>query len=90
MSPQLRGGTLSKREINLWTLDSVVFVAAYGTPLYSEAGYMPVVIIIGSMIGGLIACRWSTAPVQTDRLKVVRLYLLMLAFRSRGAAPSRG
>jgi hypothetical protein len=51
VSPPGHAGTLSKREINLWRFDSVVFVAAYGTTLYSEAGYKLVVIIISWMIG---------------------------------------
>ena len=71
---------LSKRAINLWSIGFIVFGTIYGATLYSQAGPMPVVVIVGSMIGGLIAWRRTTALVQPDRLKIVPLYLLMLSF----------
>jgi hypothetical protein len=70
---------LSKPAINLWTLAFIVFGVVYGTTLYTQAGFMPVIVIVGSMVGGLIAWRRTTALVQPDRLKIVPLYMLMLA-----------
>lgn len=70
---------LSTRAINLWSIGFIVFGTIYGATLYSQAGPMPVIVIVGSMIGGLIAWRRTTAIVQPDRLKIVPLYLLMLS-----------
>jgi hypothetical protein len=70
---------LSKRATNLWSIGFIVFGTIYGATLYSQAGPMPVIVIVGSMIGGLLAWRRTTARVQPDRLKIVPLYLLMLS-----------
>jgi hypothetical protein len=81
-SPQIvepKGRALTANEINLWTIGFVAFVAAYGLTLYSQAGYLPVIVIIGSMIGGLFAWRQTSARRPADRMKTVPLYLLMLA-----------
>jgi hypothetical protein len=70
---------LTRQATILWSLGFFVFVAAYGVTLYSQAGYLPVIIIVGSMFGGLFAWLRTTAVVPANRLKVVPLYLLMLA-----------
>ena len=70
---------LTRQATILWSLGFFAFVTAYGVTLYSQAGYLPVIIIVGSMFGGLFAWLRTTAVVPANRLKVVPLYLLMLA-----------
>jgi len=70
---------LTRRATILWSLGFFAFVTLYGLTLYSQAGFLPVVIIVGSMFGGLFAWLRTTAVVPANRLKVVPLYLLMLA-----------
>ena len=70
---------LDSRQKVMWSAAFVVFVTLYGVTLYSQAGFMPVVIIVGSMIGGLIAWLRTSAVTPVDRMKVVPIYLLMLA-----------
>jgi len=78
-SPERARTLLSRRATILWSLGFFAFVTAYGVTLYSQAGYLPVIIIVGSMFGGLFAWLRTTAVVPANRLKVVPLYLLMLA-----------
>jgi hypothetical protein len=70
---------LSNGEKILWSLGFVTFVVIYGITLFGQAGYMPVTIIVGSMVGGLFAWLRTTARIPVDRLKIVPLYLLMVA-----------
>lgn len=70
---------LTRQATILWSLGFFAFVTAYGVTLYSQAGYLPVMIIVGSMFGGLFAWLRTTAVVPANRLKIVPLYLLMLA-----------
>jgi hypothetical protein len=78
-APEAARKPLTRQATILWSIGLFVFVAAYGVTLYSQAGYLPVIIIVGSMFGGLFAWLRTTAVVPANRLKVVPLYLLMLA-----------
>lgn len=78
-APETIQKPLTRQATSLWSVGFFVFVAAYGVTLYSQAGYLPVIIIVGSMFGGLFAWLRTTAIVPANRLKVVPLYLLMLA-----------
>ncbi len=78
-APEMASKPLTRRATVLWSIGFFVFVTAYGVTLYSQAGYLPVIIIVGSMFGGLFAWLRTTAVVPPNRLKVVPLYLLMLA-----------
>ena len=78
-APEPAQKPLTRRATILWSIGFFVFVTAYGMTLYSQAGYLPVIIIVGSMFGGLFAWLRTTAVVSANRLKVVPLYLLMLA-----------
>jgi hypothetical protein len=78
-APEASLKPLTRQATILWSIGFFVFVAAYGVTLYSQAGYLPVIIIVGSMFGGLFAWLRTTAVVPANRLKVVPLYLLMLA-----------
>ncbi len=78
-APEIAHRPLTRQATILWSIGFFAFVTAYGVTLYSQAGYLPVVIIVGSMFGGLFAWLRTTAVVPANRLKVVPLYLLMLA-----------
>lgn len=73
-------GQLTRRQTNLWTALFVALVVVYGASLYSQAGLLPVGVIVASMMGGLIGWRKTTSRVPADPEKVVPLYLLLLAF----------
>lgn len=72
-----RGLTL--RERNLWTALIVAAVVAYALALQAQAGWLPVGVIVGSMMGGLIGWRKTTARRPADPRFHVPLFLLMLA-----------
>jgi len=78
-APERIPAPLGRQATILWSLGFFAFVTVYGVTLYSQAGYLPVIIIVGSMFGGLFAWLRTTAIVPANRLKVVPLYLLMLA-----------
>lgn len=78
-APERNPRPLTRQATILWSLGFFAFVTAYGVTLYTQAGYLPVIIIVGSMFGGLFAWLRTTAVVPANRLKVVPLYLLMLA-----------
>jgi hypothetical protein len=69
---------LSQRQINLWSVLFVTLVVIYGTTLYMQAGILPVGIIVGSMMGGMIGWRKTTSHFPADPYKLVPLYLLLL------------
>jgi hypothetical protein len=70
---------LTHKEVNLWTALLVALVVLYSTALYTEAGLLPVGVIAGSMMGGLIGWRKTTARYPADPYQVVPLYLLLQA-----------
>ncbi|MGI4871151.1 MAG: hypothetical protein ACRYFX_08240 [Janthinobacterium lividum] len=70
---------LSSRQINLWSALFVGLVVIYGSALYREAGLLPVGVIAGSMMGGMLGWRKTTARVAADPYQVVPLYLLLQA-----------
>ena len=69
---------MSQRRKNLFTAFFVGLVAVYATSLYLEAGILPVGIVCGSMMGGLIGWRKTTSDNPANPKKIVPLYLLML------------
>ena len=71
--------SMSTRRINLWSGLFISFGAVYAITLYVQAGPLPVGVIIGSMMGGLIGWRKTTAHKSADPYKVTPLYLLLLA-----------
>ena len=70
---------LTDKEVNLWSALFVGLVVVYATTLYTEAGLLPVGVIAGSMMGGLIGWRKTTARYPADPYQVVPLYLLLQA-----------
>ncbi|MGZ4572472.1 MAG: hypothetical protein ACXVXU_16495 [Blastococcus sp.] len=76
--PEPRAG-LTLRERNLWTALIVALVVAYALALWQQAGLLPVGVIVGSMMGGLIGWRKTTAGRPADPRFHVPLFLLMLA-----------
>ena len=76
---QERSKPMTSRQINLW---SGLFISAgsvYAITLYAQAGPLPVGVIIGSMMGGLVGWRKTTARHSADPYKAVPLYLLLQA-----------
>lgn len=71
---------LSRRKKNLWTILIVTCIAIYGMTFYAQTGsLLPVGVIIGSMMGGLVCWRKTTANLPADPYTVVPLYLLLQA-----------
>jgi len=52
---------LTNRQVNLWTILLVCLIGLYGLTVYAQAGLLPVGILVGSMIGGLVGWRKTTA-----------------------------
>lgn len=71
---------LTTKEINLWSAGFFAGVAIYAYFIFVLAGPMVLVIVIGSMLGGLIGWRATTALKPADPAKAVPLFLLLLAF----------
>lgn len=72
-------GQGSARTRTLWTVVFVCATAGYGLTLLREAGPLPVGVIVGSMLGGLIGWRRTTAKRPADPAKLVPLLLALLA-----------
>jgi hypothetical protein len=70
---------LTTRQLNLWTLLFVATVTVYAVNLYRQTGPVPVAIIAGSMIGGMVGWRLTTAHRPADPAWSVPLFLLLLA-----------
>lgn len=71
---------LSRRKKNLWTILIVTCIAIYGMTFYTQTGsLLPVGVIIGSMMGGLVCWRKTTSYLPADPYTVVPLYLLLQA-----------
>jgi len=77
-TPVLTGGTLTLRQRNLWTLLFISLVAVYAVALFQQAGLMPFIIVVGSMVGGLVGWRLTTALRPADPAWAVPMYLLLL------------
>lgn len=69
---------MEQRKINLLTALFLSFGIIYAFSLYMQAGLLPVGVIFGSMMGGLMGWRKTTAHHPADPIKVVPLYLLLL------------
>jgi hypothetical protein len=70
---------LTTRQRNLWTVLIVALVVVYGASLWQQAGLLPLGVIVGSMMGGLVGWRKTTSRVPADPAYHVPLFLLMLA-----------
>ena len=75
--PVERPQSLTAHQVNLWSILWVSLVIVYAATLYVQAGPLPVGVIMGSMMGGLIGWRKTTARYPADPYKVVPLYLLL-------------
>ena len=72
--------SLNKRQKNLWTILFASFILVYAITLVSTAGKLPLGVVVGSMVGGLIGWRLTTANYAADPQKFLPLYLLLLTF----------
>lgn len=70
--------TLTLRQRNLWTLLFASLVTVYAVALMRQAGLMPMLIVVGSMVGGLVGWRLTTALRPADPAWAVPMYLLLL------------
>ena len=66
------------RQLNLWTLLFVALATVYAVNLYRQTGPVPVTIIVGSMLGGMVGWRLTTAHHPADPAWSVPLFLLLL------------
>lgn len=71
-------GQLTLRQRNLWTLLFASVVCVYALALYRSAGLMPLIIVVGSMVGGLVGWRLTTALKPIDPARAVPLFLVLL------------
>jgi hypothetical protein len=69
---------MTPRQQRLWIVLIIAFVATYGTTLYIQAGFGPVGVIVGSMMGGMVGWLKTTAKRPADPRTILPLYLLML------------
>jgi len=69
---------LTNRQVNLWTTLLVCLVAIYAVSLYAQGGLIPMGVVVGSMIGGLLGWRKTTARYPAHPYTVLPLYLLLL------------
>lgn len=69
---------LTLRQRNLWTALIVAAVALYALAIETTAGWLPVGVIVGSMMGGMVGWRRTTARRPADPRFHVPLLLLML------------
>lgn len=71
---------MSRRQRLSWVMLFVAATAIYGVILFNQAGPLPVLIIVGSMLGGLIGWWITTSRVPADPSWSVPLLLLLLTF----------
>jgi hypothetical protein len=69
---------LTDRQRRLWAVLFLALAAVYGVTLYSQAGLVPVGIIVGSMMGGMAGWWKTTSRHPADPARIVPLYLLMM------------
>lgn len=69
---------LTDRQRLLWAVFFVAGVAVYAVTLVNQAGMLPVVIIVGSMIGGMVGWWFTTSRRPADPSWAVPLFLLLL------------
>lgn len=69
----------SPREINLWTLIFVGGGVVYTITLFTQGGPLPVIIIVGSMVLGIIGWRKTSARFPLNPYQITPVYLLMMA-----------
>jgi hypothetical protein len=69
----------TRYQLNLWTVLFIALVTVYAVNLYRQTGPVPVAIIVGSMLGGMIGWRLTTAHHPADPAWSVPLFLLLLA-----------
>ena len=69
---------LTDRQRRLWAVLFLALAAVYGVTLYSQAGLVPVGIIVGSMMGGMVGWWKTTSRHPADPARIVPLYLLMM------------
>ena len=79
-APIIQPAALTNRQVNLWTILLACLVAIYAVSLLSQAGFIPVGVVVGSMMGGLLGWRKTTARYPANPYKLVPLYLLLLCF----------
>ena len=70
---------LTSRQRNLWTVLIVAAVVVYGATVWEQAGLLPLGVIVGSMMGGLVGWRKTTSRAPADPAFHVPLFLLLLA-----------
>lgn len=75
---EVPANTLTARQRNLWTLLFVSLVAVYAVTLMRQAGLIPLVIVVGAMVGGLVGWRLTTSLRPADPAWAVPMYLLLL------------
>ncbi len=71
---------LTDRQRRLWAVLFVVCVVLYAVPLLRQAGPLPVVVIVGSMLGGMVGWWRTTSRRPADPARAVPLFLLLLTF----------
>ncbi len=69
---------LTDRQRLLWAALFIAGVAVYAVTLVNQAGMLPVMIIVGSMIGGMVGWWLTTSRRPADPAWSVPLYLLLL------------
>jgi len=70
-SSLVQPAALTNRQANLWTILLACLVALYAVSLYAQAGLIPVGVVVGSMIGGLLGWRKTTARYPANPYKVL-------------------
>lgn len=69
---------MTVRQRLLWSLFFVAATALYGVTLMRQAGPLPVIIIVGSMLGGLTGWWFTTARRPADPSRAVPMFLILL------------
>ncbi|WDR01756.1 hypothetical protein PSQ19_13545 [Devosia algicola] len=70
---------MSPRRRLLWAVLFAAIGVIYGATLLSQGGPVPVIVIIGSMIGGMIGWLKTTSRAPADPAHALPLFALMLA-----------
>ncbi len=65
------------RQKNIRTAFILLFILAYASILFFQAGFLPVGVIVGSMMIGMVAWRKTTCNAPADPNRIVPLYLLI-------------